>query len=166
MINLIPVSDPLNSENLEIQKTIMNSQPLFNNLVVGKESLTDEDIIEENNRNVEYGEKMFHLKKDAECVGLVTYLPQNPHDNCTWIGLLIIHNEHERNGIGTIAIELLEEKLKEHNIDKVRLCVQFGNIKGASFWNKHGFNKISSGFDNHKNQIDIYEKVLATFNYL
>ncbi|WP_240421770.1 GNAT family N-acetyltransferase [Paenibacillus periandrae] len=159
MISLIPVSNPLSSENLEIQKAIMNSQPLFNRLVVGKELLTVEDIIEENQKNVEYGEKLFHLKKDNEHVGLVTYLPQNPHDNCTWIGLLIIHNEHERNGIGTIAIELLEEKLKERKINRVRLCVQNGNIKGASFWNKHGFNKINSGFDNHKNQIDIYEKV-------
>lgn len=159
MINLIPVTEPLSKDNLEIQKAIMNSHPLFNRLVVGKELLTIGDIIEENKKNFEYGEKMFHLQKATEYVGLITFLPKNPHDNCSWIGLLIIHNEHERNGFGTIAIDLLEEKLKEHKIDKVRLCVQNGNIKGATFWNKNGFNIINSALDNHNNQIDIYEKV-------
>ena len=78
MINLIPVTEPLSKDNLEIQKAIMNSHPLFNRLVVGKELLTIEDIIEENKKNFEYGEKMFHLKKATEYVGLITFLPKTP----------------------------------------------------------------------------------------
>ncbi|WP_225442885.1 GNAT family N-acetyltransferase [Paenibacillus lycopersici] len=101
---------------------------------------------------------MLLLKKESEYVGFVTYLLQNPHDNCSWIGLFIIRHDHERKGIGTIALALLEGRLKEHKIDRVRLCVQHGNIKGASFWNQHGFHVINSGFDNRNNRIDIYEK--------
>ncbi|SFE61364.1 Acetyltransferase (GNAT) family protein [Paenibacillus algorifonticola] len=136
----------------------MNSHPKFNLLVIGKQFQTDEDIREENKKNLEYGEKMFHLNENNECVGIITYLPQNPNDHHPWIGLLIIHKEHERAGIGTLALKLLEEELVAQRIDKVRLCVQNGNHKGASFWKKNGFHKISDGLDIHNNQIDIYEK--------
>lgn len=136
----------------------MNSQPEFNLLVIGKRSQTIEDIREENKKNLEHGEKMFHLIENNACVGMITYLPQNPNDLHPWIGLLIIHKEHERAGIGTLALKLLDDELAAQRIDKVRLCVQHGNHKGASFWQKNGFHKISDGLDNYNNQIDIYEK--------
>ncbi|ANY69048.1 hypothetical protein BBD42_23110 [Paenibacillus sp. BIHB 4019] len=138
----------------------MNSQPLFNLLVLGKRLQTDEEIREENQKNLEQGEKMFHLIENNECVGMMTYLPKNPNDHHPWIGLLIIHKEQERAGIGSLALKLLEEEWAAQRIDKVRLCVQHGNHNGASFWNKNGFHKISEGLDNHNNPIDIYEKCI------
>ncbi|WP_338551574.1 GNAT family N-acetyltransferase [Paenibacillus sp. KS-LC4] len=136
----------------------MNSQPEFNLIVIGKRFQTDEDIREENKKNLEQGEKMFHLIENKACVGVITYLPQNPNDLHPWIGLLIIHKEHEKTGIGTLALKLLDDELAAQRIDKVRLCVQNGNDKGASFWQKNGFHKISEGLDQHHNPIAIYEK--------
>lgn len=160
MIILETVNEPMSKKNVDIHKSILNSHPSYNLVVVGKELLSDEEIFEETNKNYLYGEKTLHIKKNEECVGLITYLPNNTHDNLTWIGLLAIHKKYEREGIGTIALGLLENILREQKIDKVRLCVQHGNDNGASFWNKNGFVKINSTVDQHTNQIDIYEKQL------
>jgi ribosomal protein S18 acetylase RimI-like enzyme len=164
MITLEPIHDPGNPSIIEIQKSIMNSHPSFNLIVVGKESLTNEEIIEENKKNLASGEIMLLIKDDNKYIGIATYLPMNPHDNHTWIGLLIIHKEHERKGIGSITLKLLEQKLMEQKVEKVRLCVQNGNDNRASFWKRNGFVKISSSTDKHNNHIDIYEKSLKYDN--
>lgn len=151
----------LESIEVFIQKSIMNSDPFFNQIVVSKANLTDEDIEKENKQNLELGAKYFYIKQEDEPIGLIHFLPKNPNDNHTWIGLLIIHKEYQRNGLGGYALRLLEKKLKGQNIDKVRLCVQNGNDNGAAFWNKNGFTKISTSTDRHNNQIDIYEKIFV-----
>jgi ribosomal protein S18 acetylase RimI-like enzyme len=160
MITLELINDPVSPSSVEIQKSIMNSHPSFNLVVVGKEFLTDEDIAEENKTNLASGEKMLYIKDGDKYIGIATYLLNNPHDNQTWIGLLIIHKKHERRGNGSITLKLLEKRLIEQKVDKVRLCVQNGNHSGASFWHSNGFVKISSSTDKHNNHIDIYEKSL------
>jgi ribosomal protein S18 acetylase RimI-like enzyme len=141
---------------------VLYKKRFFNNqVVVGKNNLTDEDIEKENKQYLELGAKYFYIKQDEDPIGLIHFLPKNPHDNHTWIGLLIIHKEYQRNGLGSYALRLLENKLKGQDFDKVRLCVQNGNDNGAAFWNKNGFAKISTSTDGRKNQIDIYEKVLV-----
>jgi len=47
MITLESINDPLSPLNVDIQKSIMNSHPSFNLLVIGKEILTNDEIIEE-----------------------------------------------------------------------------------------------------------------------
>ncbi len=147
------------NENVSIQKYIMNSDSFFNQVVRGKNNLTEEDILKNNKQNLELGAKYFYIIEDEEPIGLIHYLPNNPFDNHCWIGLLIIHKAHQRTGLGSYALQLLENELDRHHINKVRLCVQTGNDNGAAFWGKKGFTKISTSTDSHNNPIDIYEKV-------
>ncbi|OBZ08365.1 hypothetical protein A8L34_23925 [Bacillus sp. FJAT-27264] len=160
MITLEAVSEPMSPENIEIQTSMMNSQPSYNLVVMGKALLTSEEILEENTNNFESGEKMFYIRKHDENIGIVTYLLRNPHDNHTWIGLLIIHKDHEGHGIGREAVELIESKLRQENVDKVRLCVQKENESGALFWGKNEYVIVNSSIDQRGNPIDIYEKKL------
>ncbi|MFF2911588.1 GNAT family N-acetyltransferase [Paenibacillus sp. NPDC057934] len=48
MITLEVVSEPMSPENIGIQTSMMNSQPSYNLVVMGKASLTNEEILEEN----------------------------------------------------------------------------------------------------------------------
>jgi ribosomal protein S18 acetylase RimI-like enzyme len=162
MIFLETINDPMSNESLENQKSIMNSDTFFNQVSIDKQFLTDEDIIEYNTENLKLGAKYFWIKNDKNSlpIGFIQYLPKNPHDGITWIGLLVIHLEHQRNGLGSDSLSLLEELLVKQKIDRVRLCVQTDNNKGVSFWEKKGFKKINSTTLNNK-QNDIYEKVLV-----
>jgi ribosomal protein S18 acetylase RimI-like enzyme len=154
------VSEPTSFRNVEIQKNIMNTHPAYNLLVLKRELMTDEEIMEENKHNFELGEQMFHIQKHDEIIGILTYLPRNPHDLEPWIGLLVIHKDHEGNGLGSEVLRLFEEMLREQDVRSVRLGVQVGNEKGASFWTKNGFTIIRGSVDEYGNQVDIYEKQL------
>jgi len=138
----------------------MNFHPAYNLIVLNREFVTDEEIAEENKRNFELGEKMFHVIKNDQSTGILTYLPKNPVDQHPWIGLFVIHQDHEGKGLGSEVLGLFEEKLRGQKVHKVRLGVQTGNVKGASFWSKNGYARIRSSVDEYGNQVDIYEKQL------
>lgn len=160
LLTLKMVSEPTSFRNVEIQKNIMNTHPAYNLLVLKRELMTDEEIMEENKHNFELGEQMFHIQKHDEIIGILTYLPRNPHDLEPWIGLFVIHKDHEGNGLGSEVLRLFEEMLREQDVRSVRLGVQVGNEKGASFWTKNGFTIIRGSVDEYGNQVDIYEKQL------
>ncbi|QRG65950.1 GNAT family N-acetyltransferase [Brevibacillus choshinensis] len=161
MIYLETVNDPISQENVQIHKSILNSHPSYNLVVVGKEFLTDEGIMTETSENLKMGEKTLHIKQDDECIGIITYLPESQHVKHTWIGLFAIHKNDEGGGVGTKAWGLFEQILLEQSINRVRLLVQNGNDRGASFWSKNGFVKINSQMDEHKNMVDVLGKQLS-----
>ncbi|MHA6531741.1 GNAT family N-acetyltransferase [Paenibacillus sp. BAC0078] len=161
MITLEPVADPLSSESIELQAAILNSQPAFNLMVLHKEALTAEEIREENRQNLEMNEKMLFIKENNQYIGIVTYLPNNPSDNVPWIGLFILHRSYAGQGIGSIAVNVLERHLKQNNVTSARLAVQLENEIGALFWTRNGFIKTSSNRDQHGNKVDVYEKQFA-----
>ncbi len=160
MLYLQPVAEPGSKENKRIIMSIMNSHPSYNRLVLGKALLTSGDIERDIKESLELGASSFYIKNDDEPVGLIDFLPENPRDKQAWIGLLIVHKNHEGNGIGSEALRLLEEQLLLQKVGKVRLGIHKGNDSGTAFWRKHGYINIKSTTDKHQNQVDIYEKVL------
>ncbi|WP_019914728.1 GNAT family N-acetyltransferase [Paenibacillus sp. HW567] len=161
MITLEPVADPLSAESIPLQAAILNSQPAFNLMVLHKEALTAEEIREENRQNLEMNEKMLYIKENNQYIGIITYLPNNPGDNAPWIGLFILHKSYAGQGIGSIALNVLERYLKQNNVTSARLAVQLENETGALFWTRNGFIKTSSSKDQHGNKVDVYEKQFA-----
>ena len=127
LLTLELVNEPTSAKNIEIQKTIMNSHPEYNLVVVNREFLTDEEILEENKRNHELGEQIFHIKLHDECIGILNYLPRNPNDQKPWIGLFVIHRDHEGKGFGSEVLGIFEAQLREQDVHLVRLGVHIGN---------------------------------------
>ncbi|KAI7282658.1 hypothetical protein KC345_g3342 [Hortaea werneckii] len=158
MIHLESVPDPLSPESIEIQASILNSQPEFNLLVENKAFFSPLEILEENRKNLEMGEKMLYIKQNNHCTGLITYLPEYGHDHQPWIGLLVVHQRYSRQGIGRGAVQELEQLLQQEGLYNVRLAVQLGNKAGEAFWNQNGYVRIRSAVDNHNNEVDVYEK--------
>ena len=160
MIDIVPIKDVQSKEDTTIQKTILNSHPAYNQVVMAKELLSEEDSIKDNEENLKLGAEYYYITKDNEPVGLIHYLLKYKSDNLPWIGLLIVHKQHSRGGIASQALHLLEKKLIDQNNQKVKLCVQEGNEIGAAFWRQKGFVIINSATDGHNNRVDIYEKKL------
>lgn len=59
MIWLEPVLDPLAPESLDIQASILNSQPEFNQMVLHKAFLEPLELEEENRNNLTMGRKCY-----------------------------------------------------------------------------------------------------------
>jgi ribosomal protein S18 acetylase RimI-like enzyme len=158
IIQLEAVPDPLSPESLQLQATILNSQPAFNLMVEHKAYLEPLEIRENNRKNLEMGEKMLYIKVHNGYAGLITYLPDYGQDHHHWIGLLVIHQQYSRQGIGKSAVHELERIFKQQGLYTVRLAVQLENKAGAAFWTASGFAWIRSAIDNHNNEVDVYEK--------
>ncbi|SDM52097.1 Acetyltransferase (GNAT) family protein [Paenibacillus jilunlii] len=81
-------------------------------------------------------------------------------DKHCWIGLFILHHSYAGQGIGSIALNALERRLRQENAAQVRLAVQLENLAGAAFWQKNGYAVIKSTKDQRGNKVEVYEKPL------
>ncbi|WP_339221051.1 GNAT family N-acetyltransferase [Paenibacillus sp. FSL H8-0332] len=158
MIQLEAVTEPLSLESLDIQASILNSQPEFNLMVEHKPYLEPLELQAENRKNLVMGEKMLYIKFRERVAGLLTYLPDYGPDHYPWIGLLVIHRHYSRQGLGKAAVHELERILQQQGLQAVRLAVQLENKAGEAFWTLNGYGRIRSATDNHDNQVDVYEK--------
>lgn len=79
---------------ITIEEAIINSDINFNVLSKNKEILTIDEIIQEIKSAANIGAKRFLVKEDEEYIGIFEYLPINPSDQTTWLGLLLIKNEY------------------------------------------------------------------------
>ncbi|WNS42387.1 GNAT family N-acetyltransferase [Paenibacillus sp. MMS20-IR301] len=79
-------------------------------------------------------------------------------EHLPWIGLLVIHQQYNRRGIGTAAFHELVRMFIQQGLAAVRLAVQLENTAGAAFWTQNGCVRVRSAIDNHNNEVDIYEK--------
>lgn len=158
MIWLETVSDALTPQSLEIQASILNSQPEFNLMVLHKAQVEPSELEEENRNNLAMGEKMLYIRSYDRIAGLITYLPDYSADHYPWIGLLVIHRQYSRQGIGIAAVHELEQMFRTQGLTAVRLAVQLENKAGEAFWTRNGFTPVSRATDNHNNEVDVYEK--------
>ena len=81
-----------------------------------------------------------------EILGVVDYLTHYPEKNTVLIGLLIIKNNRQKEGIGTKIFKYLENSFKNKNFLKIRIGVLVDNQIGLSFWKKQNFKEIERKF--------------------
>jgi RimJ/RimL family protein N-acetyltransferase len=44
------------------------------------------------------------LRDGGTCVGVIDWLDRNPEDGSPWIGLVMVHGDHQRRGYGREAV--------------------------------------------------------------
>ncbi len=159
MLSLEEILDPLSEESLSIQYNILNSDPYFLQNAEAKIEIPKVQIIHENLEYLSLGAKFHFVKKATKIVGLAHYVPYNPYDHTLWLSLFMIDKAYQKNKLGYEGYQLFEDFLLEnHNVDKIRLCVQVQNKRGARFWERNGYKKIASTIDQKHQHIDIYDK--------
>lgn len=159
LVELKSLKDPQTEDSIAIQLNIFSDSD-FNQIVFGKNKLTKDDIVNDNQENLQLGAQYFYIVSEKKYAGLIHFLPINPYDGQAWIGLLIIHKKMQNRGLGAESLKLLEDIMQAKDIQKIRLSVQQKNERGAKFWKNQGYSKINSSIDKFDNEIDIYEKQL------
>ncbi|MEV7186568.1 GNAT family N-acetyltransferase [Kitasatospora sp. NPDC093102] len=84
------------------------------------------------------------LARDTEgrTAGLVSLLHKHPGDGHPWIGLLIVHGNQHRRGIGRLLVDLVEDRFRGQGRDGIRLAVLENNPTASAFWNSMGWQEI------------------------
>lgn len=80
------------------------------------------------------------VRKDTGiAIGLLDFIDQSPTDGKPWVGLIMIHDEHQRHGFGTEAVRAVTDLVGSRGHRSVRMAVITGNEKGSAFARHVGF---------------------------
>ena len=66
-------------------------------------------------------------------VGVVDFVDESPADGMPWIGLLLIHRDHQRRGVATAVLRAVGAHLVSAGHSAVRMATDDGNEAGLAF---------------------------------
>ena len=145
-IKLISVSNnELKNEALNIY---LKNDYYFSKISDASQNISNiEEDIETIPNGVQKNQKNYRLISfNNEILGVVDYLTDYPEKDTILIGLLIIKNDKQKQGLGTKIFRYLENSFKNKNFLKIRIGVLVDNQIGLSFWKKQNFKEIERKF--------------------
>jgi len=95
----------------------------------------------------EGGQVLLARDEKGRLVGLVCLLDRHPADGLPWIGLLMVHGDFRRKGVGRLLVELVERRFGGEGRDGVRLAVLENNPAALAFWSSLGWREIDRRAD-------------------
>ncbi len=78
-------------------------------------------------------------KNTGIAIGLLDFVDQSPTDGKPWIGLVMIHQGHQRHGFGTEAVHAVTDLIGSRGHRKLRMAVIEDNEQGLAFARHLGF---------------------------
>lgn len=82
-----------------------------------------------------------------QLVGLLCLLDRHPTDGQPWIGLLLVHGNFHRKGIGRLLANMVEERFRDEGRGGLRLAVLENNPVALAFWSSLGWQEIDRRAD-------------------
>ena len=146
MIKLISVNnDELKNEVLNIY---LEKDYYFSKISDNPPSISNvEEDIEVIPNGVQKNQKNYRLISfNDEILGVVDFLSDYPEKDTILIGLFIIKNDKQKQGLGTKIFRYLENLFKDKKFLKIRIGVLVDNEIGLSFWKKQNFKEIERKF--------------------
>jgi len=72
------------------------------------------------------------LRDGGTCVGLLDWIDENPNDGTPWLGLIMIHADHQRRGLAAEVIAGLADHGRAAGWPRLREGVIEGNAAGMA----------------------------------
>jgi RimJ/RimL family protein N-acetyltransferase len=82
---------------------------------------------------------VFFIEKNETPIGVVDLIIGYPNRKTAFLGLLLLGEKYHGSGIGRESYDLIENYVKQFNIDSIQLAVNDSNDIGMRFWLKLGF---------------------------
>ncbi|WP_134685714.1 GNAT family N-acetyltransferase [Brevibacillus migulae] len=119
---------------------VYNSNPAYNEATLGTPDRTMQDL------QLEYetyapipSSHWLGIWTKERMIGLTHLLIENPHDQKSWIGLLLIHQDWQRQGYGREALALLENHVQEMNRDYLHTGILAQDTASLHFFGTNGY---------------------------
>ena len=161
MIKLISVNnDELKNEALNVY---LENNYYFSKISDNPPSISNvEEDIDVISNGVQKNQKNYRLISfNDEILGVVDFLSDYPEKDTILIGLFIIKNDKQKQGLGTKIFRYLEKSFKNKKFLKIRIGVLANNEIGLSFWKKQNFKEIERKFlkfEKSKKEVIVMEK--------
>jgi RimJ/RimL family protein N-acetyltransferase len=85
---------------------------------------------------------VLRLRDGGACVGVMDWVDENPNDGTPWLGLIMIHADHQRRELGTEAIAGLTDHGRRAGWTRLREGVIMGNEAGMALAVAAGMREI------------------------
>ena len=158
MIKLISVNnDELKNEALNVY---LENNYYFSKISDNPLSISNvEEDIEVIPNGVQKNQKNYRLISfNDEILGVVDFLSDYPEKDTILIGLFIIKNDKQKQGLGTKIFRYLEKSFKNKKFLKIRIGVLVDNEIGLSFWKKQNIKEIERKFEKSEKEVIVMEK--------
>ena len=158
MIKLISVNnDELKNEALNVY---LENNYYFSKISDNPPSISNvEEDIEVIPNGVQKNQKNYRLISfNDEILGVVDFLSDYPEKDTILVGLFIIKNDKQKQGLGTKIFRYLEKSFKNKKFLKIRIGVLVDNEIGLSFWKKQNFKEIERKFEKSEKEVIVMEK--------
>lgn len=109
----------------------------------------------------------FALVWENKFIGHIDLILGYPRPQTAMLGLLLIKESHQHQGLGKLSYEALEVWLKEHHpeLSVVRLAVVLTNPQALNFWKKRGFKETGEKREHREGTVEsvalVFEKYLS-----
>lgn len=85
-------------------------------------------------------EKHFEgIWQDGQLVALQDWIEGYPREDTAYIGWFILDAEHQGQGVGSVLVQWLLERISAMGFARIRLAYVKGNEQSQRFWLKNGF---------------------------
>ena len=161
IIKLISVNN--DELKIEVLNIYLKNDYYFSKISDNPPSISNvEEDIEAIPNGVQKNQKNYRLISfNDEILGVVDFLSDYPEKDTILIGLFIIKNDKQKQGLGTKIFRYLEKSFKNEKFLKIRIGVLVDNEIGLSFWKKQNFKEIERKFlkfEKSKKEVIVMEK--------
>ena len=103
---------------------------------------------------------LVRLREGGQLIGVADLLTPHPRGNYAALGLLILHSDWQRRGLGGEAAEAIESALFSEGWSEVEIVVQRTRPRSRRFWERRGYRLVREGVNENGRQCWIMRKPL------
>jgi GNAT superfamily N-acetyltransferase len=92
--------------------------------------------------------------------GVVAWIAPHPRDQCPWIGCVVLHADHQRQGLGSEVLRAVEQLLAAAGWERVRASPPFAQPWAQAFLESLGYIPVEERLDQDKRRCMVMEKRL------
>lgn len=85
-----------------------------------------------------------YVKPSQVAVGVLDFMEESPGDGLPWVGLLMVHAEHQGRGYAREALGALLERGRKRGWRALRVAVLRHNRAGLAFARRLGFQEVGA----------------------
>lgn len=156
-----------NHDSIQTIQSILDGAPGYYLRTEGVSRVADgaKKTLEELPPNCTYADKfVFLITQGDRAIGVADIVFGYPARDVAFIGLLLLHESVQGQGLGKESYELMENFIVQKSVTKIQLGVNDTNDIGMAFWKKLGFTPNGRTRPNYglqlKSTVHVLEKIV------
>ncbi|CAM5793184.1 MULTISPECIES: GNAT family N-acetyltransferase [Brevibacillus] len=133
---------PVEESDFDELLSVYNSNPDYMEYAYGKREVTVQTVESDHAENLAMEDSysiLLRSRSTRDLVGIAQFILRNPRDGNPWLGLIMLHKDHQGKGYAQHFLDTLIAWYKENGYTSLHLGVLDKNRGVVPFYEKCGF---------------------------